>query len=64
MGRKDRTSELKQVTEQELDNTFRQLMTAYFRIEGAYDGTRDQRAQLADLHQQPRQPIYQGSFAG
>jgi dGTPase len=45
-ARKDRISELRQVTEQELDNTFRQLMTAYFRIEGAYDGTRDQRARL------------------
>ena len=34
-ARKDRISELKQVTEQELDNTFRQLMTAYFRKVGA-----------------------------
>jgi dGTPase len=45
-AREDRICELKQVTEQELDNTFRQLMTAYFRIEGAYDGTRDPRARL------------------
>jgi hypothetical protein len=45
-ARKDRISEPKQVTEQERDNTFRQLITAYFRIEGAYDGTRDQRARL------------------
>ncbi len=46
VSRKDRIDELKEVSEQELDNTFRELMAAYFRIESAYDGTRDQRARL------------------
>lgn len=45
-SRKDRISDLKQISEQELDNILRQLMAAYFRIESAYDGTRLQRARL------------------
>ena len=45
-SRKERISDLKHVDEQELDKTFRELMTAYFRIESVYDGTRDQRARL------------------
>ena len=45
-SRKERIGELKQVGEQELDNTFRELMAAHFRIESVYDGTRDQRARL------------------
>ncbi len=46
VSRKDGIDELKRAAEEELDNTFRELMTVYFRIESAYDGTRDQRARL------------------
>lgn len=45
-SRKSKISELVEVSEREIDNIFRQLMTAYFRIESAYDGTRLQRARL------------------
>jgi dGTPase len=42
----DRIRELADVSEEELDNTFRQLGILFFRMESAYDGTRDQRARL------------------
>jgi dGTPase len=45
-SRRHRISELKHVSEEGLDNTFRQLGTVHFRMESAYDGTRDQRARL------------------
>lgn len=48
-SRKDGISELQEIGEQELDNTFRQLMTAYVRIEGAYDGTRAQSARVRNF---------------
>jgi dGTPase len=45
-SRKDKIGELKELSEAELDNTFRQLGILFFRLESAYDGTRDQRARL------------------
>jgi len=38
--------ELNGLSQQELDNKFAQIMAALFRIESAYDGTREQRSRL------------------
>jgi dGTPase len=46
LSRRDQMTELDGLTEQDLDNKFAQLMATYFRIENAYDGTREQRARL------------------
>lgn len=45
-SRKDGISELKDTSQDELDRTLADLMIAYFSIETAYEGTREQRTRL------------------
>lgn len=45
-SRREKIPELKDVNQQELDTIFGDVIFAYFTIDGAYEGTRDQRARL------------------